>query len=736
MATSTATTAKSAARDLPVPLAQAIAEYADRLDVDQVRRASRLATEAHAGQRRASGDSYVTHAIGVATILAELRLDGASITAGLIHDVVEDTAVDLTDVEAQFGAEIAGIVDGVTKIGRVRFRSNAERQVENYRKLLVSMVQDARVILIKLADRLHNMRTLEHLQPAKQRRIALETRNIYAPIAHRLGLAAIKWELEDLAFKFLEPDDYNRLKKKIQQRRRERERQIMDMKGPLVEMLKQAGIPFTDVTGRPKHLWSIHKKIRANDLPFEEIQDLLALRVITDSVQHCYAALGVIHNRWTPVQERFRDYIATPKSNMYQSLHTTVFGPRGRRYEIQIRTEAMHLTAEQGIAAHWRYKEGKNARKDEVGEALAWFRQVLEWQQDTREPEEFMEFLRMDLFQGEIFVFTPKGEVKQLPVGATPIDLAFSVHSEIGIHCAGARVNGRIAPLSRKLKNGDTVEIIKNPKQRPNRDWLAFVKTSRARGQIRRWIRREEFASALQLGVDFLKQELRKRRLPNPGNDAKDHAAGQLGYPDFDQLQAALGRGDVGPAAVLKALFPDRETTPGAQAPSTLRRIAARIRPSNRGVRIQGVDNLMVRYSQCCQPVPGDNVIGYITVGRGISIHRTDCANVLYLSQDPERRIDIRWTAEKGDTRVVRIHIRAVDRRGLLSDIAKAISNTGTNIQNADVQSDKAGMNGQFEVEVEDRSHLKKVLKAVNQVKGVLTVERRESKGEANRIEA
>ena len=736
MATSTATIATTSARDLPRPLAQAIDEYPDRVDVARIRRAYGLAAEAHAGQRRLSGDRYVTHAVGVATILAQLRLDTASLIGGLIHDVVEDTAVDLTDVEAQFGAEVAAIVDGVTKIGRVRFRSNAERQVENYRKLLVSMAQDARVILIKLADRLHNMRTLEHLRPAKQRRIALETRNIYAPIAHRLGLAAIKWELEDLAFKFLEPESYNELKKKIQQRRRVRERQILDMKRPLVEMLNQAGVPLVDVTGRPKHLWSIHKKIIANDLPFEEIQDLLALRVITDSVQHCYAALGVTHNRWTPVQERFRDYIATPKSNMYRSLHTTVFGPRGRRYEIQIRTEEMHRTAEQGIAAHWSYKEGTNAKSDEVGEALSWFRQVLEWQKDTKEPEEFMEFLRMDLFQGEIFVFTPKGEVKQLPVGATPIDFAFSVHTEIGIHCAGARVNGRIAPLSRKLKNGDTVEVIKNPKQRPNRDWLGFVKTSRARGRIRHWIRKEEFASALQLGADFLKQELRKRRLPKPGDTAKGAAATQLGYPDFDQLQAALGRGDLGPAAVLKALFPDRETTPTNRPDSALRRIAARIRPSSRGVRIQGVDNLMVRYSGCCQPVPGDDVIGYITVGRGISIHRADCANVLYLSQDPDRRVDIRWTAEKGDTRLVKIYIRAVDRRGLLSDIAKAITNTGTNIQNADVRSDKAGMSGEFVVEVEDRPHLEKVLRSVNQVKGVRTVERRESKGEVGRDEA
>ena len=741
MATSNATIA----RELPAPLAEAVARYADRLDVARIRRAYRLAAEAHAGQRRASGASYVTHAVAVATILARLRLDTASVTAGLLHDVVEDTAVDLTDVEAQFDAEVARIVDGVTKIGP--FRSNAERQVENYRKLLVSMVQDARVMLIKLADRLDNMRTLEHLHPAKQRRIALETRNIYAPIAYRLGLAAIKSELEDLAFKFLEPDQYNALKRKIQHRKRERERQIMDMKGSLEEILNKEGIPLVAVTGRPKNLWSIHKKINANDLPFEEIQDLLGLRVITDSVKYCYAALGAIHTRWKPVQDT-RDYIANPKSNKYQSLHTAVSGPRGRRYEIQIRTEEMHRTAEHGIiaaekrsVAHWNYKEGDpeeasrprvgiNAGSEKLETNLTWYRQVLDWQTDTSEPEEFMEFLHMDLFEGEIFVFTPKGEVKELPVGATPIDFAYSVHSEIGKHCAGARVNGRIAPLSRKLKSGDTVEIIKNRKQRPNRDWLAFVKTSRAHAQIRRWIRKEEFASALQLGADFLKQELRKRRLPKPGDGVAEEAAKRLGYTDFDQLQAALGRGDVGPAAVLRALFPDREATPAAHRPSTLRRIAARIRPSSRGVvRIQGVDNLMCRYPKCCQAVPGDDVIGYITVGRGISIHRKDCANVLYLSQDPDRRIDnLRWTSEKGHTRLVTIHIRGADRQGLLWDISEAITNTGTNIRHAGVRSDDVDMTADIVVEVEDRAHLEKVLKAVNQVRGVRTAERRESK--------
>ena len=413
---------------------------------------------------------------------------------------MEDTSVSVSDIEKRFGQNVATIVDGLTKISRVEFRSNSEQQVENYRKLLLSMARDARVILVKLADRLHNMRTLDALKAGKQRRIALETREIYAPLAHRLGMAAMRWELEDLAFKYLEPEAYEALRKKVRQRRKERERQVLGMQQPLAEALAEAGVP-AELTGRPKHLWSIYSKMVSRDLPYEEIYDLMAMRVLTDDVQNCYAALGIIHNEWTPVQERFHDFIATPKSNMYQSLHTTVIGPGGRRYEIQIRSHAMHRTAEYGIAAHWRYKEGitqadPDREADEVDEALTWFRQVLDWQKDTSEPEEFMEFLRMDLFQGEIFMFTPKGEVKQLPTGATPIDFAYSVHTEVGHHCAGARVNGRISPLSRELKNGDTVEIITDAKQRPSRDWLAFVRTSRARGRIRQWIRKEEHDSA------------------------------------------------------------------------------------------------------------------------------------------------------------------------------------------------------------------------------------------------
>ena len=719
-------------RGLPRELARQMEAYADRLDIDLIRSAYELAAEAHAGQRRASGEPYVNHAVEVATILASLRLDTATIVAGLVHDAVEDTAVSLPDLRVRFGDEVAQLVDGVTKIGKVEFRSSTEAQMENYRKLLLSMAEDARVILIKLADRLHNMRTLEHLPVGKQQRIALETREIYAPLAHRLGIAQVRWELEDLAFKFLEPTEFEELRKKIQQRRRERERQVLEMQRPLEEALAAAHIP-AEVTGRPKHLWSIYRKMEKRAKPYEEIYDLMAMRIITDSVQNCYAALGVIHSRWTPIQERFHDYIATPKSNMYRSIHTTVFGPAGRRYEIQIRTEEMHRTAEYGIASHWRYKEGAQAKQNDVDDALTWFRQVLEWQQDTKEPEEFMEFLRMDLFQGEMFVFTPKGEVRQLPVGATPIDFAFAVHTEVGMHCAGARVNGRIAPLSRELKNGDSVEILTNPKQWPNRDWLAFVKTSRARGRIKQWVRKQEYESAVDLGREFFEREIRKMRLVMPDATTLAKAAKELGHRDFEHVYEALGRGDVGSTAILKALYPDHDPSAEPRPPTPLEKLAEKLRMSGRGVRIQGMENMMVRYSQCCQPVPGDNVIGYITRGRGVSIHRADCPNVLGL--DRERRMEIEWMAEKGDRFMVKLFMRGSDRRGLLSDVAKAISDTGTNIQHADMRAADGGMNGAFVVEVQDLAHLRKVVKAISAVKGVISVERRESFEEADLVE-
>ncbi len=722
---------------LPPRLREAVAPYVDRLDVPLIGRAFAYSRDAHSGQKRASGEDYIGHCIEVAKILADLHLDTHSIAAGLVHDVVEDTDISLDEIRREFGDEVARIVDGLTKIAKVQFRSSTEQQVENYRKLLLSMATDARVIVIKLADRLHNMRTLDHLRPDKRRRIAQETREIYAPLAHRLGMAQIKWELEDLSFKHLEPEEYRKLARKIADRRKEREGQIEALRDPLEDELKKAGIPC-DVYGRPKHLWSIHRKMSKRGKPYEEIYDLMAIRVVTDSISNCYHALGVIHNRWTPLQERFHDYIATPKSNMYRSLHTTVFGPGGRLYEIQIRTREMHRTAEYGIAAHWRYKEsaaaaqGNGGRPNEVDETLSWFRQVLEWQQETREPEEFMEFLRIDLFQDEIFVFTPKGDVKQLPKGATPIDFAFAVHTEVGLHCSGAKVNGRIAPLARELKNGDTVEVVTDPRQRPSRDWLAFVKTARARQKIRQWIKQEEFDSSVVLGRELLERELKKARKGRPDDDALLETARSLSLPTIEHLYAALGRGDTGPYSVLKTLFPEQEEAPPPRPPSAFERLVDRVRGTGKGVRIQGLENLMVRYSQCCQPVPGDDVIGYITRGRGISIHRVDCPNVLNLSNHPERRIEIEWKAESGDRFFVRLVVEGNDRRGLLSDIASAITDTGTNIGQADIKSREGGMVGAFVVEVPDLVHLKKVMRAIRRVKGVASVVRREHFAEAD----
>jgi len=714
----------SALERLPASLREALAPNAQRLDLEAIARAYRFAEEAHAGQKRASGEDYIQHCVEVAKILAELNLDTKSIIAGLIHDTVEDTGVALDTIREQFGDDIAVVVDGVTKIGKVEYRSTTEHQVENYRKLLLSMAQDARVIIIKLADRLHNMRTLDHLRPDKQRRIALETREIYAPLAHRLGMAQIRWELEDLAFKYLEPEAYRELAKKVAERRKEREQRIEVLRKPLEEELRNAGIPC-DVYGRPKHLYSIHRKMISRDRPYEEIYDLMAIRVITDSVANCYHALGVIHNKWTPLQERFHDYIATPKSNMYRSLHTTIFGPGGQLYEIQIRTHEMHRTAEYGIAAHWRYKEGTtDAHGNEVDDTLTWFRQVLEWQQETREPEEFMEFLRIDLFQDEIFVFTPKGDVKQLPKGATPIDFAFAVHTEIGMRCSGARVNGRLVPLSRELKNGDTVEIITDPRQRPSRDWMAFVKTARARQKIRQWVRQEELTSSIALGKEIFERELKKIRKERPADEELQAVAERLGLHSVEQIYASLGRGDLGLSALMKELFGIEATT--SRPPTAFERLIGRVRGSTRGVRIQGLDNLMVRYSQCCQPVPGDEVVGYITRGRGISIHRIDCPNILNLSEHPERRVEIDWETDASDRFFVRLVIEGDDRRGLLSEIAAAITTTGTNIGSAEIRAIEGGMTGSFVVEVQNLEHLQRVMRAIRAVPGVLGVERRE----------
>ncbi len=697
----------------------------DRLDHELLVRAYKFSDVAHAGQVRHSGEPYVSHCIEVARILADLQLDTTTVVSGLLHDIVEDTDITIEDVARECGSEIAQIVDGLTKIANLPLSSREERQVENYRKLLLSIAKDARVILIKLADRLHNMRTLDYLAPEKRRRIAQETRDLYAPLAHRFGMAKVRWELEDLAFKYLEPDAYKTLAKLVAAKRGEREQLIAQMREPLEKRLTDAGIADVDVTGRPKHLWSIYKKMQQRDRPYEDIYDLLAIRVIVPNVLECYHALGVIHDGWTPVQERIKDYIAQPKSNGYQSLHTTVFGPGRQLFEIQIRTRDMHRTADFGIAAHWLYKESSRSA-DDLDRQLAWFRQVLELQLDAETPGEFLEFLKLDLYQDEIFVFTPTGDVIQLPKGATPLDFAFSVHTQVGAHCAGAKVNGRIAPLSRELKNSETVEILTNPNAKPSRDWLSHVRTGRARHKIRQMLRLEERSSAMRLGREIIERELRRRRLPKIDDHGLQPIAKLLKLKDATHLIASVGAGDVHVMQVLKALHPDLETAEPAQKQSTLERIVDRVRGTGKGIRIQGADGLLVRYSQCCQPVPGDQVVGYVTRGRGVSIHRGDCPNLLLLAHEPERRLDIDWHEMAGERFIVRLAMEGTDRRGLYADVAAAVSATGTDIKSLELKTTDGRVTGSAMVEVENLAHLERIMKAARRVKGIAAVSRRE----------
>jgi guanosine-3',5'-bis(diphosphate) 3'-pyrophosphohydrolase len=708
---------------LPAEFRAALDRHASRLDRDLIERAFRFSVSAHRGQRRMSGEEFVSHSVAVAAILLDLLVDSTSVAAALLHDVAEDADVRIEDLQAEFGEEVAGLVEGLTKISHLTFRSTTEAQVENYRKLLISIAKDARVIIIKLADRLHNMRTLEHLPEGRRQRIALETREIYAPLAHRFGMAGIKAELEDLAFKFLEAEEYRVLAEQVAAKRQEREQLIRTLQIPLEHELRRAGIADYEVTGRPKHLWSIRQKMKKRNTPFEQIYDMMAVRVIVRTVPDCYHVLGIIHHKWTPLQERFKDYVASPKSNGYQSLHTTIFGPGGHLFEVQIRTVDMHRTAEYGIAAHWLYKVDRKA--DELDRHFGWFRQLLELQQDTASPEEFLEFLKVDLYQDEIFVFTPQGDVKQLPKGSTAIDFAFHVHTEVGLRCQGARINGRIAPLHRELKNGDTVEILTGPHARPSRDWLSHVVTARARHKIKQWIRHEEGKISLQLGRDILAREIRRRRLPLPDRGALERAAPQLNLQSGDAVEVAIGRGDLAIGQVMRALYPDLpDDELKAPKPTMFGRVINRIR-LGRGIRVQGVDGLMLRYAQCCQPVPGDPVVGYVTQGRGISIHRADCPNLLTL-QAGDRRVEIDWQEMQGESFAVRLMLNAVDRRGLYADVMNAISQTGTNIRRADLHARDGAAFGTILVEVDNLPHLDKVLKAVRRVKGVTLVSRRD----------
>src|SRR5213594_3455282 len=687
-------------------LIEEIPKYQPGADLNLLARAYEFSAASHRGQHRASGEPYLSHPLEVATLLVNFKMDVTTVTAGLLHDVLEDIKATKEDLEREFGAEIAELVDGVTKIGKLAFSSREERQAENFRKMLVAMARDLRVLMIKLADRLHNMRTLDYLSPDKAKKIGQETLDIYAPLAHRLGMAKVKAELEDLALRALNPEDYVDLQKRVAKRRLEREADINQVIAILERKLSEVGIE-AQIRGRPKHFYSIWKKMHDQGREFDEIYDLTAVRVITPSVRDCYGALGVIHSLWKPVPGRFKDFIAMPKVNMYQSLHTTVIGPKGDPVEIQIRTVDMHRVAEEGIAAHWLYKEKKSGH-DRFDEAFMWLRQLMESQTDVTDSKEFLDSVRVDLFPDEVYVFTPKGDVKALPEGSTPLDFAYAVHTDVGHHCVGAKVNGKLVPLRYTLRQGDIVEIVASPTQHPSRDWLKIVKSSRSKAKINQWLKVEERARSLELGRELFDREAKKYRLVSAtllGSDEMKKLLAEMGYATADDLLAAMGYGKASVHQVLGKLAPaivrENDQAPEAKPQKTAKK--------NEGaVRIRGVDDVLVRFGKCCSPVPGDGIVGFITRGRGLTVHARDCLTVVKNVLDKERLLSVEWEDGEPTKRPVKIAVYiGQDRPGLLAEITGAISSRQGNITRADVTvtEDRRGLN-HFVVEVDDLRQL------------------------------
>jgi guanosine-3',5'-bis(diphosphate) 3'-pyrophosphohydrolase len=703
-----------------------VVSYNPNADVDLLRKAYVFSAKVHLGQVRLSGEPYLIHPMEVTGILTQLKLDVASVTTGLLHDAVEDTLATLDEIRENFGDEIAQLVDGLTKISRIAIRSSEANQAENFRKMILAMVKDIRVILIKLADRLHNMRTLKYHTPEKQVEIAQETLDIYAPLAHRLGIDWIRLELEDLAFRHLHPELYEEIQKKIARKEKERTSYIDEVKRTLMKKLYENHIEG-EVSGRIKQIYSIYRKMREQNLELDEVYDITAFRVIVATIKECYDVLGVIHSIWKPIPGKFKDYIGLPKENMYQSLHTTVIGPHGQRIEIQIRTQDMHKIAEEGIAAHWKYKEGKLEEADD--KRFTWLRQLLEWQRDLKDDVEFIESVKVDLFPNEVYVFTPKGAVKQFPFGATPVDFAYSIHSDVGNHCVGARVNGKIVPLRYELRSGDTVEIVTSPNQKPSKDWLKNVKTSRAKTKIRQWFAAEEREKSLVLGKEILEKELRKyglqtAKLVKSGELAK--VATDFSFQTVDDLIAAIGYGRITANQVIGKVVPQEtlDQRDEIKEEGVLKSLIQKVtRKPKDALLIKGVDNVMVRYAGCCNPLPGDRVVGYITRGRGVTIHAADCRNAL--DEDPNRKVDVEWDSTKEYNYPVRIRVDCEDKKGLLAEISNSISSQEANITNArvDTTGDKRAV-CTFEMEIQDLNHLKKVMKALERVKGVNRVER------------
>ena len=702
-----------------------ILSYHPKANIDLVEKAYVYSAKAHQGQIRLSGEPYLSHPLEVAYILTKMKMDVTCIAAGFLHDTLEDTEAESDEIRHLFGEETANIVEGVTKISRMQFTSRQQRQAENVRKMILAMSSDIRVILVKLADRLHNMRTLGFQPPEKQRLIAAETEDIYAPLAGRMGIQWIKSSLEDLCLYYLEPKIYEDIKNEIAQTRDKREEFIKDVIELVSKKLEEFKIQAT-IKGRDKHFYSIYKKMLDQDLTVNQVYDVLAFRVIVSSIKECYEVLGHIHSMWKPVQGRFKDYISVPKANMYQSLHTTVIGPMGQRMEMQIRTWDMDKVAEDGIAAHWKYKEGTTENKTDEKQFM-WLRQLLEWQQNLKDPAEFLETVRMDLFPDEVYVFTPRGDVKAFPRGATPVDFAYSIHSEVGEKCMGARINRRMVPLRYQLRNGQTVEIITSPKQHPSKDWLDFVKTPRAKTKIRQWIRNQERGESIALGKTLLERALERDRLKLPNimkNEQILSIAKEFSFHSVEDLIAQIGFGKISPRQVLGRLKP-KLGIKDERPPGLVGKMVGRFkrRKGDLGIKVKGVSDMLIRFANCCHPLPGEPVIGFITRGRGVTVHQRNCSHIL--NADPERLVEVSWQASKEDIYLAKIRVTSVERKGVLSDISAILTQKDANIIEAQVKTtvDKKGI-ALFTIEVEDYNQLQNIMGAIKRIKNVLIVER------------
>jgi GTP diphosphokinase / guanosine-3',5'-bis(diphosphate) 3'-diphosphatase len=702
--------------------------YHPTADADLINKAYVYSARMHEGQLRKSGDPYFIHPVSVAHIIADMHLDGASVCAALLHDVVEDTSATSSDIEAMFGPEIGFLVDGVTKLGKINFTSKEDQQAESFRKMLVAMARDIRVLLVKLADRLDNMRTLDHMSVDSQERIARETVEIYAPLAGRLGIQWIKNELSDLSFRYLYPEQYADLLKQTKRVARDREKYVNDVCRRIEKMLVERNFAV-EVNGRIKGLYSLWEKMRKAQCEFDQIYDYVAFRVIVENVSDCYASLGVIHSQWTPIPGRFKDYIALPKPNMYQSLHTTVIGPGHRRIEVQIRTREMHAVAELGIAAHWKYKQNTGGLDAKDAAKFAWLRQLMEFQKDVKDPAEFLESVKVDLFSDEVYVFTPKGDVRVFPRGSTPVDFAYAIHSEVGDHCSGARVNGVMVPLRTELRNGDTVDILTSSHQQPNKDWLEFVASSRARSRIRNHLRTQERQQSIELGRELLEREMHRKDLSLARalkSGMLEKSIGRFPVSSVDDLYAAIGIGKLEASQVVEALEAEddaegRKSLKPTFFERTVRKVTRK--DGSTGIRIAGIDDVLVRFGKCCNPVPGDPITGFITRGRGVTVHRRACREAMEL--DPDRRIDVSWASDTKVERPVQVRVVAADRPGILSTVTGAFVDSGLNISEATCRSLMDGRSvNTFQFTVKDAGTLRTLMRNIAKINGVYDVER------------